>query len=372
MAKKIKENKKRFEWGEGRTAMFIAPTQSGSFELLDCRFREDREKLHEICGSKSKISRTGQSGSEIIFNMGSLIPVGGYRTDTANLDFYNPVEILEDVEIAFPYNWYGDKNTPLRENPVVIRKWTWESTSIIFCPYGQKLWNLIELLEDGKMPTEAPELRTKKFVRKKAEKPEFLRIYFLDLLDYKASQDPWEFIADDLPEYVFPAPRTELEKQMQIHITKAGNVVTLQKIGGKYFGCDIQPLELLLRGKLQIPGWESAGANLYYKVGKEKVTLLPFFKAEEYWKRVDRLLRSYPNPKKTSWQAENIWPASWAPGTIITYGRVMDKESFFTYKEWHLKETKKYFKRLMLIKALDYVTMMVTSLEYQPQNGKEE
>ena len=39
---------------------------------------------------------------------------------------------------------------------------------------------------------------------------------------------------------------------------------------------------------------------------------------------------------------------------------------------YHLKETKKYFKRLMLIKALDYVTMMVTSLEYQPQNGKEE
>lgn len=100
MAKKIKENKKRFEWGEGRTAMFIAPTQSGSFELLDCRFREDREKLHEICGSKSKISRTGQSGSEIIFNMGSLIPVGGYRTDTANLDFYNPVDIKVNTKIT--------------------------------------------------------------------------------------------------------------------------------------------------------------------------------------------------------------------------------------------------------------------------------
>lgn len=371
MAKKNNNEERNFVWGDGQVALFIAPTQSGSFELLDCRFREDREKLHEICGSQSNVSRTGWSGSEYIKDLGSLTHVGGYRTDISDIDFYNQEEIFPDVEIMFPYDWYGDKKTPLEESPVVIIKWE-RPISIIFCPYGPKLWKTLELLSDGKMPTEAPEYLTKEFVRYSDEKRELLKIEFYDLLDYRANHKPWEFVLNQLPSCFFPAPRTELEKQMQIHITKAGNVVTLQKIGGKYFGCDIQPLELLLRGKLQIPGWESAGANLYYKVGKEKVTLLPFFKAEEYWKRVDRLLRSYPNPKKTSWQAENIWPASWAPGTIITYGRVMDKESFFTYKEWHLKETKKYFKRLMLIKALDYVTMMVTSLEYQPQNGKEE
>ena len=254
---------------------------------------------------------------------------------------------------------------------MVIIKWD-SPVSIIYCPYGQKLWETLELLSAGKMPKEAPEDLTKQFVRSSDEKREFLKIKFYDLLDYRANYKPWEFVLNQLPNCVFPAPRTELEKQMNIYITQSGNVVHLQEFGGKYFGCDIQPLDLLLRGKLQIPGWESAGANLYYKVGDDKVTLLPFFPSEEYWKRVNRLLRSYPNPEKDSWKANNIWPTSWAPGTIISFGSKIDQDAFFTYKESVLKKTKNEFKRLMLIKALDYVIMMMTSLDYKPNNGKEE
>lgn len=370
MAKKINENEKKFTWGDGQVALFIAPTQSGSFELLDCRFREDREKLHEICESKSSVSRTGWSGSEYIKNLGPLTHVGGYRTDISDIDFYNQEEIFPDIEIMFPYNWYGDKRTPLEENPVVIIRWA-RPISIIFCPYGPKLWKTLELLSDGKMPTEAPEYLTKEFVRCSDEKRELLKIEFYDLLDYRANYKPWEFILNQLPSCFFPAPRTELEKQINIHITKSGNVVNLQKIGGKYFGCDIQPLELLLRGKLQIPGWESAGPNLYYKIRDEKVTLLPFFPAEEYWKRVNRLLRSYPDPRKDNWQAENIWPTSWAPGEIISYSREMNAMLFSQSKKWHCKMTERSFKKLMLVKALGYVTMMVTELNFKPK-GKEE
>ena len=371
MAKKIGKMEQKILWGEGRTALFIAPTKSGSFELLDCKFQKDREKMKCLSDITFKVSRTGKSGSGKIFDMGSLIPVGGYPTDLVNNTFHLSLFLMKDVEIMFPYSWFGDKKTPLEENPVVIIRWDFP-ISIIFCPYGPKLWETLELLSAGKMPKEAPEYLTKQFVRYTDEKRELLKIKFYDLLDYRANHKPWEFLLNQLPHDVFPAPRTELEKQLQIHITKAGNVVNLQKIGGKFYGCDIQPLELLLRGKLQIPGWESAGANLYYKVGKEMVTLLPFFPAEEYWKRVNRLLRDYPNPKKTSWQAENIWPASWAPGTIIAYGREIKRETFFANKEALLQNTKRCFKRLMLIKALDYVTMMVTSLEYQPKKGKEE
>ena len=122
-------------WGEGGTDLFLNPTESGSFELLDYEY--DTQKIHSIGGGRVTYeSQSGLTGNGFINRLGTLIPVGYWRVDTVYHDQY-PVSLDKenDLKVMIPYQTHeSDKDSTLRDYPVVI---LWGEDKIVYCEFKQ-------------------------------------------------------------------------------------------------------------------------------------------------------------------------------------------------------------------------------------------
>ena len=150
-----------FSWGSGSSDLFLH-ISGGKPEVLDVEF--DGEELHRLCGGKTYyVSRSGSSGAGYLNSLGSLIPLGSYRIDTAHNDFqwFLPIgKIREDyeeveVQVAVPYASHSeDKTEILRDHPTVVKF----GKTVVYCDFNRNFVDILKSVLTGKKLPEECEM----------------------------------------------------------------------------------------------------------------------------------------------------------------------------------------------------------------------
>ena len=266
-------------WGEGGTDLFLNPTESGSFELLDYEY--DTQKIHSIGGGRVTYeSQSGLTGNGFINRLGTLIPVGYWRVDTAYHDQY-PVSVDKenDLKVMIPYQTHeSDKDSTLRDYPVVI---LWGEDKIVYCKFKQ-LTKILKKILLGEFSEEGGRDLKKKFLRSTpyAKKdPEEVKLRFYNLWGWKRPYPwPWEFAYELLDGFQL-LPRYGSDVNEEIGILRIvrdanGDLIRYTSISSVRYGEEIVPVEVLFNGETPIRGWELGKPYTLYRVRNDDVHIV--------------------------------------------------------------------------------------------------
>ena len=266
-------------WGEGGTDLFLNPTESGSFELLDYEY--DTQKVHSIGGGRVTYkSQSGLTGNGFIKRLGTLIPVGYWRVDTVYHDQY-PVSVDKenDLKVMIPYQTHEpDKDSILRDYPVVI---LWGEDKIVYCEFKQ-LTKILKKILLGEFSEEGGRLLTKKLLRSTPytrKEPEEVKLHFYNLWGWKRPYPwPWEFTYELLDGFQL-LPRYGSDVNEEISILRIardanGDLIRYTSISGVRYGEEIVPEEVLFNGETPIRGWELGKPYTLYRVRNDDVHIV--------------------------------------------------------------------------------------------------
>lgn len=285
-------------WGEGGTDLFLNPTESGSFELLDYEY--DTQKIHSIGGGRVTYeSQSGLTGNGFINRLGTLIPVGYWRVDTVYHDQY-PVSVDKenDLKVMIPYQTHeSDKDSTLQNYPVVI---LWGEDKIVYCEFKQ-LTKILKKIFLGEFSEEGGRDLKKKFLRSTpyAKKdPEEVKLRFYNLWGWKRPYPwPWEFVPALLHDFQLWQRGGVHEVISVLHIAKDmdGHFVRYCSITGMEYGTEIVPDEVLLKGETPIKGWELGKPYTMYRVRNDDVHIVAWAPIKKELPRIiESFARRYP------------------------------------------------------------------------------
>lgn len=205
-------------WGSGSSDLFL---QIENKKLVILDYEYDTNRLHELCGGYNYYSsRSGASGAGYFTNLGSLLPLGTYRTDTVHNDWqcFLPIGKINNtvVSVAIPYESHlRDKDNLLNYSSPTIIKF---GTTVVYCDFyrnfidllslilsGEDLPDKYELKKDGYIyPCRGHHTMTKIFSKINvwnAPVEDLVTLEFYNFCSMEKTPNPWEFLSGDLSEY---------------------------------------------------------------------------------------------------------------------------------------------------------------------------
>ena len=344
-------NINRFDvmWGEGGTDLFLNPTESGSFELLDYEY--DTQKIHSIGGGRVIYeSNSRLTGNGFIKKLGTLIPVGFWRVDTACHDHYpDSVDFDNDIKVMIPYKTHEeDKSKTLRDYPVVI---LWGKERIVYCKFEQ-LTKILKKILQGNFLEEGGTVLKKKFLRAipyAKRIPETVKLEFYNLWGWKLPYPwPWEF-ADELLENFKLEPRygadtKEVLDVLRIVRDKNGDLIRYCYISRERYAEEIVPEEAFFNGEAFIKGWDIGGTYTLYQVRNHDVHIVVWASLKkELPEIIDRFACRYP--KEEADLIRGMLKKEITDNDYEEYELSVNKLLFFGDEEQWFKEAKKGLKR---------------------------
>ena len=301
-------NKFNFSWGSGSSDLFLQ-ISGGKPEVLDVEF--DGEELHRLCGGRTYyVSRSGCSGAGYLNSLGSLIPLGSYRVDTAHNEFqwFLPVGKIrqgweeQDVLVAVPYvSHENDKSETLRSYPTVIKI----GPKVVYCDFGANFLEVLSLLLAGKdLPEECVingvtygchGHRTLKraFTRLNSwgepiQEEVVLEHYNLCSMDN--TPNPWEFFSEEL-KYYRASWGERLFQLLSVEKLEDGTFVRTVKVDGQRYRGEILPGNPLETGELTA-GWQclADGVLVRFYDRSNETHLVAYAKTDETYGKLARRL----------------------------------------------------------------------------------
>lgn len=261
-----------FSWGSGSSDLFLQ-ISGGKPEVLDVEF--DGEELHRLCGGRTYyISRSGCSGGGHFNCLGSLIPLGSYRVDTAHNEFqwFLPVGKIQqgweeqDVLVAVPYvSHEKDKSETLRSYPTVIKI----GPKVVYCDFGANFLEVLSLLLSGKdLPEECViegvtyERRGHRILKRCFTRPnswgepiqEEVVLEHYNLCSMDNTPNPWEFFSEELKNYR-AGWGDRIFQLLSVEKLENGAFVRTVKVDGQRYRGEILPGDPLETGELTA-GWQ--------------------------------------------------------------------------------------------------------------------
>ena len=296
----------QFSWSSGTSDLFLS-IEDGKPVLLDVEY--DGEELHRMCGGRTYyISRSGCSGSGYFDTLGSLIPVGAYRVDTAynNEQWFRPVGRTPDgkeVMVAVPYCSHTDnKSEVLRNHPTIIKV----GFMVVYCDFGTNFIELLSLILSGKELPEKCMINGVTFERhghrtlrrifsqlnywREAEERGIVLEHY-NLCPMEHTPNPWEFFREELKDFRADWEQERMFQLLSVAQMADGTFVKIFKVDGiRYRGqvLDGNPLET---GNL-IAGWQRLAEDVlvrFYDRSNE-AHLVVYAPAEEAYAKVARRL----------------------------------------------------------------------------------
>ena len=302
-----KSSKFEFNWGSGSSDLFLK-ISGGKPEVLDVEF--NGEELHHLCGGRTYyVSRSGASGAGYFDDLGSLIPLGSYRVDTAHNEFqrFLPVGKIrqgweeQEILVAVPYvSHERDKSETLRSYPTVIKV----GNKVVYCDFYANFLEVLSQLLTGKdLPEECVidgvtygrhGHRTLKrcFTRLNSWGPiqEEIVLEHYNLCSMDDSPNPWEFFSEELKDY-----RTgwgeRLFQLLSVEKLEDGSFVRTVKVDGQRYRGEILPGNPLETGELTA-GWQRVDEDVlvrFYDRSNE-AHLVAFARADEAYGKLARRL----------------------------------------------------------------------------------
>lgn len=334
-------------WGNGGTDLFLNPTESGSFELLDYEF--DAEKIHSIGGGGvTNKSNSGLSGIGFITKLGTLIPVGYWRVDAVYHDQYPVCVDKEDLKVMIPYQTHEENKTKtLRDNPVVI---LWGKEKIVYCKFEQ-LTKILKKILLGEFSEEGGRVLTKKLLRSAPYTkglPEEVKIKFYNLWGWKRSYPwPWEFAYELLQEFRadwrYNSEPTEVMDVFHIVRDKKGDLIRYCRIAEERYSVEVVPEEVLLNGETPISGWELGEPYTMYRVRNDDVYVVAWAPLKKGLTRIiEGFARRYP--KEEAELIRGLLKKIETDNSYEEYELSVNKLLFFGDEEKWFKEAKKGLK----------------------------
>lgn len=336
-------------WGEGGTDLFLNPTESGSFELLDYEF--DTEKIHSIGGGRLKYkSCSGLTGNGFITKLGTLIPVGYWRVDTDDSD-QCPISIDKDheIKVMIPYQTHEpDKSSILRDHPVVI---LWGNEKIVYCKFEQ-LTKILKKILLGEFSEEGKRSLKKKLLPYNKMIPEEVNIEFYNLWGWKRPYPwPWEFKSymGDFHSYFglnwrYGHEVTEVMNNV-FHVVrdKEGNLIRYCCIANSRYAVEVIPEEVFLNGETPISGWELGEPYTMYRVRDDDVYIVAWAPLKKELTRIiEGFARRYP--EREAELIRGLLKKIETDNSYEEYELSVNKLLFFGDEEKWFKEAKKGLK----------------------------
>ncbi len=327
-------------WGGGGTDLFLAPSEDGTFQLLDYEY--DLEKIHEICGGRCYYqSRSGNSGAGYIERWASLTKVGYYRVDTAYNDseFQYPEKIDDNISIMLPYATHeSDKRATLTDNPVVIMI---GGDTIIYCAFYANMTDVLKTVLAGKSLEKKPSVLSRQFVDTSSCWTEEIEIKFYNF--FGRSFYPWEFANANgrLKKFELFSPGERLYEIFHFNKCEDGTLVNTTKIGQTIYAKSIlwtDPLENLKSAET-MSGWEFAETNMVYRLRKNEVYVVGWQLAKNaYEKIVKRLCRFIPLEAN---EFRNYVTANMDYGQFVEFEITVPKILFYLNPEKQFENVRK-------------------------------
>lgn len=258
----MKNNKNNtFSWGEGLSDLFVDVLDDGYIRVLDIEY--DSEELCRRCGGEVYYrSCSGLSGAARLMSLGSLLPIGVWRTDTVRYAeaILVPVGMTAggyEIRAALPYASHRKNKFDLFDRyPVVIRV----VDQVIYCDFRDFLGVISKIISDEALEGRFRELE-REFAKADGEEwQERIEFYDLSSSAPEDKPDPWVFFAKELESYSLSSVVWHNDERMWelLSVEKmplTGEFFQVRKIGGHpYRTRRIQnPLE---KGAPLTAGWQ--------------------------------------------------------------------------------------------------------------------
>ena len=299
-----------FSWGSGSSDLFLL-ISGGKPEVLDVEF--DGEELHRLCGGRTYyVSRSGASGAGYLNSLGSLIPLGTYRVDTAHNEFqrFLPVGKIrqeqqeqdeQDVLVAVPYVSHGEeKSETLRSYPTVVKV----GNEVVYCDFYANFLEVLSLLLAGKdLPEQCVNGVTYGRHGHRTLKRRFTRLNswgepiqeeiileHYNLCSTDNAPNPWEFFSEELENYQASLGE-RLFQLLSVEKLEDGTFVRTVKVDGQRYRGEILPGNPLETGELTA-GWQRVDEDVlvrFYDRSNE-AHLVAYAKADEAYGKLARRL----------------------------------------------------------------------------------
>lgn len=323
-------------WGSGASDLFLDLTGDEP-RILD--FEYDGVELHERCGGKTYYtSCSGCSGAGYVTNLGALIPVGFYRTDTVRNDFQHFTLIGEavggyrDIQVAVPYAAHtADKTGILKKYPTVIK---YDNRVVVYCDFFGNFMAVLRAVFLRKELPEGARVLKRTFVSYFWEaREEEVSMEFYDLCSMDDVPSPWEFYQDILEDFrAQECGRERLFELLGVEKLKDGTFVrTTKVVSTKYRGKILSgnPLET---GELTA-GWQRLADDVLVRFYDRSNTahLLAYAPAKQAHEKLARRLSHHMGETE-----EFVDFVSQCEGEYVEYELTMSKALYLLDSEAQL------------------------------------
>ena len=260
------------KWRNGCSELFLT-FKGEKPKVLDYEY--DTDRLHEMCGGMNYYrSRGGCSGAGFFTNLGSLLPLGAYRVDTARNEFQGFLPVGKvcdegeyvDVLVAVPYASHTkDKTEILRDHPTVVKF----GKTVVYCDFGRNFDILKTVLTGKKLPEECEiggvtySRRGHRTLKRSFTKPdrwgdareEDVTMEFYNLCSMKNTPNPWEFFQGELAEFQAEWVGERMFQLLAVEELRDGTFVQTMSLDGMKYRGKILAGDPLKTGDLTA-GWQ--------------------------------------------------------------------------------------------------------------------